>query len=262
MFRALCIVLTVFFVAQSIYSVPLEDLINPNDAAMLRTNEYFITSIKLRNPSLTMLPKHPLLQQAVNETFKSLGPSVTVESLNYFKKPQTQGYWTSEQKIELFNRMLSLSTLAGIKYMSESRGEMRIFYELSHVIDSPEGKKQLPDPVFDIPPLSLTIYARQKDLTFGDNIYRYDYTTAGDILFFVQENLTPLNYGVIPAIGRNRLRSVVAVIDCDDCLLIYVVSMVRAASIPGMGNRIGKSFGNRVEAIFEWFMGKINDVFD
>jgi hypothetical protein len=138
---------------------------------------------------------------------------------------------------------------------------MRVFYEFSRVLDGPRTKKPVSDPVFTVPPQSLTLYADQKDLTFGDNVYRYDYQSAPDALFFVQENLTALNAGIIPAVGRNKLRSVLAVIDCGDCLLIYAVSMAKAAALPGMGDRIGSSFGNRAEAVLKWFTAGADRVF-
>jgi hypothetical protein len=109
-------------------------------------------------------------------------------------------------------------------------------------------------------PASVVLYARQKDLTFGDNIYRYDFRTANNALFFVQENITALNYGLVTAVGENRLQSVFAVIDCGDSLLIYAVSMAKTSSALGMGDRIGNSFGNRAAAILKWFTNKAKDL--
>jgi len=138
---------------------------------------------------------------------------------------------------------------------------MRVFYESSTVIDDPVGKKPLPDPSFAVCPDSLTLYARQKDLTFGDNIYRLEYRTGADIIFFSQENLSSMNAGLIPAIGRNKFRTVMAVIDAGDSLLIYAAAMARTASVPGMGDRVGASFTNRVKAILKWFVGRADRVF-
>jgi hypothetical protein len=121
------------------------------------------------------------------------------------------------------------------------------------VIDGPDTKRPLPDPVYGDPPAELTVYTRQKDLTFGDNLYRYDYFAREDVLVFVQHNLTALSYGIIPAVGRNKLQSFVAVIDAGEHLLIYAASMAKAASVPGVGQRIGNSFSTRAEAILGWF---------
>jgi hypothetical protein len=137
---------------------------------------------------------------------------------------------------------------------------MRTFYETSTVIDGPDTKRVLADPVYP-EPRPLTLYARQKDLTFGENIYRYDYYAESGAFLFVQQNLTAMNAGIIPAVGKNKLRSVVAVIDSGSHLLIYAVSMAKAPALPGLKERIGSSFSNRTEAVVGWFAGQADRVF-
>jgi hypothetical protein len=70
-----------------------------------------------------------------------------------------------------------------------------------------------------------------------------------------------MNVGIITAVGKNKLRTVVAVIDAGDCLLVYAASMAKAASLPGLGERIGNSFTNRAEAILKWFSGRADLAF-
>jgi hypothetical protein len=54
-------------------------------------------------------------------------------------------------------------------------------------------------------------------------------------------------------VGKRKLRSVVAVVDAGDHLLVYAASMAAAASLPGLGERIGNSFTNRAAAVLKWF---------
>ena len=135
---------------------------------------------------------------------------------------------------------------------------MRLFYEYSSVIDGPSTKNPRPDPVFPSVPATLTLFARQKDSTFGDNIYRYDYQTNRYAIYFTQENVTGLSYGIIPIIGRGNLRSVMGFYDCGDTLLIYAVSMSNAFSVPGVSDRISSSFTSRAEAVLTWFVDRLN----
>ena len=257
--------LLIFAVTGRLFSASLEELIEPGYAAQLRSGGASVTGTQLKNPALKLLPRHDELRQFVAGVMDALGPSLAVETLCLYRKPASSpGFsdnWSDASRANLFNQALALSTLTGIQYYSASRKTMRIFYESSLVIDGPETKKPLPDPVYEQPPESLSLYARQKDLTFGDNIYRYDFKMTRDAFFFIQENITALNYGIIPAVGKNKLRSVMAVIDCGDSLLIYAVSMAKAASVPGMGDRIGNSFGNRAEAVLKWFTGRADGVF-
>jgi hypothetical protein len=249
-----------------LFSVPLENLVEPALAARLRSGGgASITETQVKSPVLKLLPAFPELRQFVSGVTAPLDPNVAVETLYLYNKPSSsaepQDGWSGAQRAALFNQILALSTLTGIQYYSATRKAMRTFYESSAVIDDPQAKNPLPDPVFEQPPESLTLYARQKDLTFGDNIYRYDFVTTGGAFFFTQENITALNAGIIPAVGKNRLQSVFAIIDCGDSLLIYAVSLVKAASVPGMGDRIGNSFSNRAEAVLKWFTGRADSVF-
>jgi len=245
-----------------VFSAPLETLVPLSRAAELNTSEDMIIETQLKNPSPKLLPQNNELRQFVNKIKNALNPGMMVEALYLYKKPasfySSVYVWEEEQKTKVFNQMLAISTLTGIQYHSSSRNILRTFYEYSNIIDEPAAKNPLPDPVFLKPPESLTVYARQKDLTFGDNIYRYDCTSTKDAIFFVQENITSLTYGVIPAIGKGNLRSIVAVIDCGESILIYAVSMAKAFSLPGMGDRISSSFSNRAEAVLNWLTGRLN----
>ena len=259
--KAFLLLVLVCAAVSAAFAIPLEDLVDPGHAAQLRSDGGLIAETQLRNPAPKLLPRYAPLRQFVTEAQTALGPSLSVETLYIYKKSGPSGSWTDAQRTGLFNRLTALSTLTGIQYYSASRDSMRVFYESSRVLDGPQTKKPLSDPVFTAPPQSLTLYASQKDLTFGDNVYRYDYRTTPDAVFFVQENLTALNAGIVPAVGRNKLRSILAVIDCGDCLLIYAVSMAKAAALPGMGDRIGSSFGNRAEAVLKWFTAGADRVF-
>ena len=253
--------------ALPVFSASLEELVGQGQAASLRTAPEPVVELQMKNPGPRLLPRHEELQRFFRETLRSLEPNILVETLSLYQRPQsspqtaTPASWSRDEQTGLFNQLIALSTLTGIQYYSESRKAMRIFYESSTVIDDPAGKKLQPDPSFTVLPDSLSLYARQKDLTFGDNIYRLEYHTGADIIFFSQENLSSMNLSIIPAISKNKFRTVMAVIDTGDSLLIYAAAMARTASVPGMGDRIGASFTNRVKAILKWFVGRADRVF-
>jgi hypothetical protein len=250
-------------VLQPVFSASLEELVGSGQAAALRTATEPVTEVQTRNPSPRLLPRHGGLVRYINELQGDLGPNILVENLSLYPKPtlRESAGWTNDEQIGLLNQMLALSTLTGIQYYSASRGHMRVFYETSQVINNPVDKTPRPDPVYNTLPDFVTLYARQKDLTFGDNIYRYDYHTTADYILFMQENVTPMTTGIINAVGRNRFRMVTAIIDLGDSLLIYAAAMAKATSIPGIGDRVGASFTNRAKAILKWFAERANTVF-
>jgi len=245
---------------QPIFSASLDELSGSERAAVLRAAVEPITEVQQKAPSPRLLPRHGELKRLITEIQNSLEPNLFVETLSLYPKPHAAN-WDKAEQTSLLNQLVALSTLTGIQYYSESRKAMRVFYESSGVIDSPANKKPLPDPVYAALPNSLLLYARQKDLTFGDNIYSFNFYTGDDYIFFVQENLTAMNAGIIPAIGKNKLHSLVAVIDAGDSLLIYAAAMAKTVSVFGMGDRIGHSFTNRAKAILKWFAGRADGVF-
>jgi hypothetical protein len=253
--KKLFLVLLIISAAVPVFSTPLEELISADRIKVLMPGEK-LTEIQFKDLSPHLSPNHGGLKQIISRIQSELDPSVIVETLYLYKKPAGLGDWTQDEQAALYNQSLALSTLAGLQYYSASRGVMRTFYETSTVIDNPSGKKPQGDPLYAIPPADLTIYARQKDLTFGDNIYQYDYHVIPGAIIFIQQNLTTMTAGIIPAVRKNNLRSVVAVMDAGSYLLVYATSMAKAASFPGMRDRIGNSFSNRAEAILNWFAGQ------
>jgi hypothetical protein len=239
----------------------LVGLVGAERAAVLIRGDT-LSSLQNKDPRPVLVPSNDFVKNMGNEMILSLKPSFFVENLSLYRKPPAQARsWTDAERTALYNESLALSSLAGIQYYSASRKAMRTFYETSVVVSGSDGKNPLPDPVYTVPPSQLVVYARQKDLSFGDNVYRYNYHAQSNSLVFIQENLTSMNYGIIPAVGKNKLRSMVAVLDAGEYLLIYVVSMAKAASLPGMGERVGSSFSTRAEAILKWFRGQADNAF-
>ena len=248
--------------SSGLYSLDLGELISPEQAAILASGERPVLA-QFKDPRPQLAPRYDYLNRLIENIRQDLRPSVIVETLYVYKKPEEalKASWSAEEVTGLFNGILALSTLEGLQYFSASRGEMRTFYETSVVVDGPSTKKPLPDPVYSRPPVELTLYARQKDSTFGDNIYQYKFYSAPGSLVFTQQNLTSLTAGIIPAVSKNNLRSVVAILDIGEDLLVYAASMAKVVSFPGMNDRIGNSFYNRVEAILSWFSDQADKAF-
>jgi hypothetical protein len=242
------------------FTQSLDELIGSGRAEEL-LRKGMIFELQTKNPQPALLPRDVFAAQIVSRIFKELEPSMLAESLYLYKKPKGPASWSEAERNALYNEALSLSSLAGIQYFSSSRGEMRIFYETSTVIDGPESQNPLPDPSYRAPPRELTLYARQKDLTFGDNIYQYTYYAGQNSLMLTQRNLTKMSYGLVTAVKKNRLCSLMAVIDTETHLLIYAVSMADVVSLPLLNQRVGRSFSTRLEALLTWFSGRADRAF-
>jgi hypothetical protein len=211
---------------------------------------------------LNMVPRYATLERRIETLRQSIDPNITVESMRLYKKPAgAASVWTTAERNNLYNGIVAVSTLKGIEYFSKRRNAMRLLYETSSVINNPTEKTPLDDPSYDTPPAETSLCVRQKDLTFGDNVYQFIYYADESSFIVVQENITAMNYGPVPVVGRNNLKSVVAVLDCGPYLLVYAASMAKASMIPGMKQRAGESIFNRANALLLWFTGKANRAF-
>jgi hypothetical protein len=251
-----------FLTAGAVFSLSLEEAVGPERAAEL-IRRGTITEVQARRSRPLLAPGHRFTQSLIDSAIKAVDPSYIVENLYLYVKPAeaAAGAWTEGERNALYNGMAAMSSLAGLRYYSASGKGMDTLYESSVVIDGPDTGNPLPDPVFGTPPSTLTLHVRQKDGKFGENIYRYEYHARPDALIMVQQNLTDMNSGPIRMIGKNRLRTVLSVIDTGERLLIYAVSLIKAPSFPGMKGRIGDSFTNRTMAIIEWFSGQADKAF-
>ena len=250
------------FAAPAVNGLGLEALLSPQHVSALLAGESPVL-VQFNSPRPQLTPRHEVLQRHIEATRRDLGPSVMVEILYLYRKPPQadRAAWTAEEEVRLYNELVALSTLAGLQYFSASRGAMRTLYETSQVIDGPSTRRPIADPVFARPPAELTVYVSQRDLTFGDNIYQFNFFTEPGAMIITQQNLTALSVGLIRAVGRNNLRSTVAILDAGEYILVYASSMARAASVPGMRERIGSSFTTRTEAIIQWFSGRADRAF-
>ncbi|MDR2897644.1 MAG: hypothetical protein LBU99_02435 [Spirochaetaceae bacterium] len=244
------------------YGADLESLIGAERRDIL-LNGRSIAETQLKKPAPLLVPNLTEVQNLIQSVQDSFEPNIMVESLYLYKKPAkaSKSGWTEAERTAVYNRLLGLSSLKGIQYYSSSRKTMRTFYETSTIIDDPEGKIPLSDPRYQIPPKEVILYARQKDLTFGDNIYKYTYLTEREYMIFIQENLTAMNAGIIPAIGKNKLHSTAVIIDAGEQFLIYMVSMADTAVLPGISKRVSSSFSTRADAIVQWLIDQLDRAF-
>jgi len=249
-----------------VFSIPVENLVSANRLAQLKSAQKGrIIETHIKDTTPTLIPNNSNIRQNVTEVMNTLKPNILVEALYLYIKPAQaktdSALWDEKQKNIVFTQMTAISTLTGIQYYSSSRKAMRVFYEYSSIIDGPTTKKSVPDPVFNQTPGTLTFFTRQKDLTFGDNIYRYYNTSTQDVLFSSVENITTLNFGIIPVISKGNLHLVMSAIDCGDSILIYAVSIAKVAAVSGLSDKISNSFSNRAQALLDWFSDRLNREF-
>ncbi|AEJ18181.1 hypothetical protein Spica_0009 [Gracilinema caldarium DSM 7334] len=260
--KQLCISFFSFYFLFSSYATSLSEIVSRENLSLLLINSKII-NVTTGTVQPKLVPEHNFVKVFVTAIQDQLKPAIIVENVYLYRKASSKigKSWTEIEQLKLFNEIRALSTLKGIEYYSASRKKMRTFYEDSFVIDKPETKNPLPDPTDLVLPKETSLFAWQKDLTFGGNIYRYDYKTSDNSILFIQTNLTTLSYGIFPLVAKENLKSLVCIIDIDEGLLLYAVTFARSSTVPGVEGKIKDSFSNRTEAIYKWFATKADKIF-
>jgi len=197
-------------------------------------------------PNISLVKDGPFIQSAVQDPF-------FIETLYLYKKTEKNSTTNDIKNISIILR--SLSHLEGIQYYSASRKTMRTLYEKSYVVDGIKTKNRLPDPVQGSAD-GLVLAVLQKDMTFGENIYKYSYKETENSVAFYSQNSESMRYNFIKLIDANNLHMSLIVQDLGDYLLIYGVTSAKFLAIPGIDKKINESFLNRSEAIYKWFISE------
>ena len=123
----------------------------------------------------------------------TLDISIGVESLYYLKYSNIV-YSNNVTPISIYNTLLSIETMKGIEYYSQTRKKMRTLFTESREIISPDDLKPVPDPVIKTIPQILNRYLLQTDKTFGENIYETVYKYEGSAIWVNMINTTKMKY--------------------------------------------------------------------
>ncbi len=200
----------------------------------------------------TLVPSTTLAGEAV-AFWKGDEAPFFIETLYLYKKtPQKQGL-PGKDTDQISVILRSLSKLEGIEYYSNSRKKMRTLYEKSYIIDSPVSKKRLSDPL-DGSADGISAFALQKDLTFGEYVYRYSWRQTTDSVAFFSLNVDAMSYSFFKLIQPDKLRVSLIVQDMGDWLLVYNLTKADFMAIPGIEGKITSSFSARADAIYKWFV--------
>ena len=210
------------------------------------------TVYRVKGAAPSMAPDLDLAREALG-FWDGDEPAFFNETLYLYRKPAEKEGEPGAETRRISAILRSLSRLEGIEYYSTSRKKMRTLYEKSYIVDNEKSQKRIADPVGGSAD-GLSVLALQKDLTFGEFIYRYDYRETPDAAAFYSRNLEPLSYLIFDLIDEERLRASLIVRDMGDCLLIYSLTRVDFLAVPGIEGKIHASFTTRAQAMYNWFI--------
>jgi hypothetical protein len=183
-------------------------------------------------------------------------PGILVETA--FLLPRKGAAGLLAEQAQIYGLLRSFSTLEGIQYYSVTHKSMRTLYAESYRIDAPETKLRLPDPAApqpsEVSSASETLFAFQRDLSFGANTYSYDFRAVDGGVTVEITNLTRMSYGIIPLVAPKALKTRLLVLPASDGILFYAES--DSASPGPFRSKLEESFKNRAIALFGWFSSR------
>lgn len=168
----------------------------------------------------------------------------------------------SEKMLNVYNKMLQLSTLKGIKYISFRAGDKpKILFTNAYFIESPKKFDALEDPYVDVLPENKSYYVVLDDTKFGANIYVVNYDVADDEICIEVSNYKNLRFLGAKCVNAGDLHMYVDVKFMEEGLLIFAFAsaydtdvdvkvLFTTVSLDG-------AFATRIEALKDWFVGRM-----
>ncbi len=214
-------------------------------------------AVRLGKGLPSLLPAHPAAA-SFRSAISGEDPPVLVETIFILprKAPSNPAAMEAE-RASLYGLMRSIGSLEGIEYYSASRKKMRTFYAESYLISDPKSRTRLPDPAPPAAgaiPSAETFYAFQRDLSFGSNVYRYEFESDSAAIRVTTTNMTTMSYSLVPVMSPGALKTRLLIIQAEDAIVFYAES---GAAAPGLfKGKLEDSFSNRAEALFKWFSSR------
>ncbi|MBQ7612959.1 MAG: hypothetical protein IJU92_07810 [Spirochaetaceae bacterium] len=229
----------------SIVGELLKDIDEQGNASVTRLSY----TKKKKEPSLK--PESSLVEKTLSYWTQD-NPIFMLETLYVYKKSENRSGTVDIQRIS--DVLHAVSTLQGIQYYSSSRKTMRTLYEVSSAVKPVmQGKKQTYEKIPDDLQASEQLVL-QKDLTFGEYIYKYSYIRDKNGIGCVCENTQALKYGIFSLVKPYNMNICLTVFDFGDFMLAYALTRGNFPKIIGLDSKLKDSFSTRTDAIYNWFI--------
>lgn len=170
----------------------------------------------------------------------------------------------SEKVLNVYNRMLKISTLKGIEYVSFRAGDkLKTLFSDACMIDSPKKNKAVPDAQVSKVDLFTTYYARLTDTKFGSNKYIADYIGLKDEICVEITNYDVIKYLGLKVVDKEGLHMFVDVKFFDEGVLVYAFAVVYNSEpdvqVLFIEVSLDGAFITRIKALKDWFIVNMAD---
>lgn len=206
---------------------------------------------------LTLTPNSELSEKAVQTWNLKEKPKFTMEKLFFLKKAtliaNSDNPETCDTSINGVSKVIrSISKMKGMQYYSNGDKKWETLYHKSNLIDSLKNKNAISDDTEGSAD-GKSYYCIQEDNSFGDCVYKLEYSQRENEVSVCFTNAESLKYGIINAVKPGNLKINLVVVEQDTYYLVYMCVQVKYPSVPFLESRLNRSFNARVDAIYKWF---------
>ena len=211
------------------------------------------------NSKMILLPETAYSSKIVNNRIqrKDKNFSYLCENLYYLKKDfllTQSGSSAKDITIDDVARVCrSVSKMQGMMYHSTSKKKDMVLYKKCYMVSGLGSKDPIPDQNTGNADGQIS-YCFQDDNSFGENTYKLSYFQKDDTLLMEFTILDKMGFlGVYP-IKPEKMKINVLVTDCGDSLVLYLCTDLDAENPMLVKKQIPESMGERMEAIYKWFI--------
>ena len=160
---------------------------------------------------------------------------------------------------EVSKILRSFSTMEGIEYYSNSRGKYDVLYDACYTISDLVSLKKIPDNQEENAN-GLKLYVFQNDNSFGETPYEVNFWQTDSEVGMNFVNKGPLYVKFVKAVKEENLCLTLYTREENDKLLVYILAQADFAAVPFVQTKIRDSLTARIEALFNWFEGRYNEI--
>lgn len=160
---------------------------------------------------------------------------------------------------EVSKILRSFSTMEGIEYYSNSRGKYDVLYDACYTISDLDSLKKIPDNQEENAN-GLKLYVFQNDNSFGETPYEVTFWQTDSEVGMNFVNKGPLYVKFLKAVKEENLCLTLYTREENDKLLVYILAQADFAAVPFVQTKIRDSLTARIEALFNWFEGRYNEI--
>lgn len=164
--------------------------------------------------------------------------------------------------LDVYNRMLKVSTMKGIKYCSYTSGnKMKTLFSDAHLIKDPKHSSAIEDDVVSKLPSNASYFAEITDTKFGSNVYTANYNVLDDEILIEISNYEAIKYLGVKCVHSKDLHMYVDVKFMEEGISVCsfavaydtdvkVKALVTTVSLDG-------AFIRRMNSLKDWFIDRM-----